>query len=178
MQSIIFLCPPPLSLLMTLTYGLKNQWASSCQHGQLVRKVWSKYTQQLALYYGHKIIFIITYYDFDLWPWKLVWSKNTSLCYQGYFKILILSFDIWHTKSIRVILSSWLMCLSSLMKMHIISSLFVHKVKVELWQMDRHMYPWTDWKKHITVYANYFYDTSDIFSNSIITYREPFIGPS
>ena len=25
-----------------------------------------------------------------------------------------------------------------------------------------------------TVYANYFYDTSVIFSNSIITYREPF----
>ena len=26
----------------------------------------------------------------------------------------------------------------------------------------------------ITVYANYFYDTSVIFSNSFITYREPF----
>ena len=30
-------------------------------------------------------------------------------------------------------------------------------------------------KSLITVYANYFYDTSVIFSNSIITYREPFI---
>ena len=28
--------------------------------------------------------------------------------------------------------------------------------------------------KLMSVYANYFYDTSVIFSNSIITYREPF----
>ena len=30
-------------------------------------------------------------------------------------------------------------------------------------------------RSRLTVYANYFYDTSVIFSNSIITYREPFI---
>ena len=29
-------------------------------------------------------------------------------------------------------------------------------------------------KYRIAVYANYFYDTSVIFSNSIIIYREPF----
>ena len=29
-----------------------------------------------------------------------------------------------------------------------------------------------------TVYTNYFYDTSVIFSNFIITYREPFTGPT
>ena len=29
-------------------------------------------------------------------------------------------------------------------------------------------------KSAISVYANYFYDTSVIFSNSFITYREPF----
>ena len=28
------------------------------------------------------------------------------------------------------------------------------------------------------VYTNYFYDTSVIFSNFIITYKEPFIGPT
>ena len=30
----------------------------------------------------------------------------------------------------------------------------------------------------ISVYTNYFYDTSVIFSNLIITYREPFTGPT
>ena len=28
------------------------------------------------------------------------------------------------------------------------------------------------------VYTNYFYDTSIIFSNFVITYREPFTGPT
>ena len=32
--------------------------------------------------------------------------------------------------------------------------------------------------RNYTVYTNYFYDTSVIFSNFIITYREPFTGPT
>ena len=30
----------------------------------------------------------------------------------------------------------------------------------------------------LAVYTNHFYDTSVIFSNFIITYKEPFIGPT
>ena len=37
---------------------------------------------------------------------------------------------------------------------------------------------WLEPEATISVYTNYFYDTSVIFSNFIITYKEPFICPT
>ena len=106
-------------------------------------KVWLRNTQRSSLYYVHKLISIYVHCDLDLWPLtskinsfhphiilnmsakydKEIHNGLVSIMFTSlfpYMSIVTLTFDLWPSKSIGIILSPCLTCLPSLMKKHTI----------------------------------------------------------
>ena len=123
---------PPKSTLINRVHPLTM--VNVCQ-------VWSRSIQRFSCYRVHK--FISIYHICQLWPWPLTSKINrfhlltmvnmsakfdkeihnslvsiefTSLF--PYMSIVTLTFDLWPTKSIGLILLPWLTCLPSLIKKH------------------------------------------------------------